>query len=88
MDEDRTNEDDEDSSISRASLFGAPVCVSFRVKSFEADSRIKQRSKCGHDFIPVNQTDGSWDSAAVFLRDGRMTGHRTHSLKRRPEHDR
>lgn len=40
----------------------------------ETDSQFKLRSKCGHDFIPVNHTDGSWEGAAGSLREGTLTG--------------
>lgn len=71
--------------VAGAAFFGTPVCVSLAVGTFEAaDSEVRQRSKCGHDLIPVNQTDGSGGDAAGALRDGRTTGHRTHSLKGRP----
>ena len=90
MEEDRSDDGDGDNeSIDRASLFGDNCLCTLQCQNlgFETDSQEKQRSKCGHDFVPVNHTDGSWEDAVGSLRDGRMTGHWTRSLNRRPECD-
>lgn len=70
MDDGKGDEDD------GASLSGTPVFLILRFKSL-GWKQIRS-SKCSHDLIPVNHTDGSWDGAAGLLRDGTMTGDGTH----------
>lgn len=68
-------------------LFGTAAGVSLSVKSLGTDSQVKQMSKRSHDFVPVNHTDGSWESAAGSFRDRRTTESMTGAPQSKPACD-
>ena len=56
-------------SSNKASLFGVfSFVLSLETAGLQASPG--QRSKCGHDLIPVNHTDGPWKGATGSLRHG------------------